>query len=76
MNKWITVKKLYDACKKILMQHGDKQIFVAVDDEWNDYRPLYFEFLTNEKEIRECDESAQSCIPNYWFKYNEVVILW
>lgn len=35
MNKPITLKELYYNCKKLLMQHWDKYVFLIDDDEWN-----------------------------------------
>ena len=55
MVKPITVKELKrDLDTIIKMGLGDRQIFVATDDEGNGYRPMYYSVTTDKEEIEAC----------------------
>lgn len=46
MNKPLTVKELYKACEKILLQHWDKYVFLIDDDEWNGCHACWYSIAT------------------------------
>ena len=55
--KPITVNTLLRDLKTISkMGYGDRQLFVAIDDEGNGFRPMYFTVTINEDDIKAyCD---------------------
>ena len=52
MDKGITVKELFEACKKqIAKGNGDKHILISDDDEGNGFHTLFYLFQDNKEEI-------------------------
>jgi len=69
----ITVKMLYEFCNEQIKQgNGDKTVLISKDDEGNEYHPLYYEFLSDTKEIEDLIEI--DIVPN-GTNPNEVVLL-
>lgn len=60
MSKPLTVKELYKACEKILLQHGDKYVFLIDDDEGNGCHACRYSIAT---EI-EYDDYKDDCRRN------------
>ena len=53
----ITVNQLCDFCEEMKSKgNGNKKIYVAVDDEGNYFRPLFYGFTADEETINEYHE--------------------
>lgn len=58
MNLGLTVGQLALACQiQINKGNGDKYVLISDDDEGNGYHTLFYEFLTDKEEIKECLKS-------------------
>ena len=52
MNGPLTVKDLYENCRKLMDAGlGDKTVLISNDDEGNGFHSLYFAFLTDPNKI-------------------------
>ena len=59
----MTVRELYDECKKIMAEgYGDYNVVLSNDDEGNGYRDLFFPFMTNREMVKTV--IAFSCTPH------------
>ena len=75
MEKYITVKQLFDFCKKeIESWNADKHILITWDDEWNSYHWLFYAFNDDYDEIKECEEFW--LIHDDWLDLENVILLW
>ena len=71
MNKGLTVKQLFECCKKqIALGNGDKHILISDDDEGNGYHTLFYEFTTETDMLRMAVE-----IEHDSHDANEIVLL-
>ena len=69
----MTVKELRDQCNLMIkLGHGKKEIWISNDDEGNGYHMLFYPFLYNTKEIKECFEYSCTIFHD---DINNVVIL-
>ena len=51
----MTVKELYAECKSLIEDGlGDREIFVADDEEGNGYHRLFYSFMTDKDELDSC----------------------
>ena len=55
MKLGLTVNELLLACQvQVSKGNGDKHIIISDDDEGNGYHTLFYEFLDDKNEIKEC----------------------
>lgn len=48
----MTVKQLFGACQQQISRgNGNKEVFVAKDEEGNEFVPLYYEFTDSKDDI-------------------------
>lgn len=71
----MTVKELYDALGKIIRSGGGgKTIYMATDDEGNDYRKMWYAPMTDPKQIESFMEISCSGLSNCDDVNNAVVL--
>ena len=69
----MTVRQLLMYAEQLVAQgYGNKEVLVSNDDEGNGYHTLYYQFTTNEREIRNCAKAGMFHDNN---KPDEVVLL-
>lgn len=73
INKGLTVRQLAKFCDALVKKGlGGKHVLITTDDEGNGYHTLFYQFTTDEAEIKECAEAGLFHDDN---DPNEVVLL-
>jgi len=74
MEQYITVKELFNMCKKqIEVWNGDKHILITSDDEGNSYHWLFYSFNDDYDEIKELEEFWM--IHDDWLDLENIILL-
>lgn len=73
INKPITLSQLHKRCEELLLQHGDKYIFITDDEEWNGIHAAWYNL---DLEVIPQDEEYQENCRRDGCDPKDCVLLW